>query len=216
VDDEPAIRQLLVRGLPACGFAAWAAGGCAEAVEALRARPGEINAALIDVRMPGASGLETLAALRAVKPGLPCCLMTGYAEDRDAVLAAGADRVRRGRARTRREVSARGGLNLRSSMEWRHPPNSLPLIPGRPWGTIRPRRGATLMACVLYVHESQAGCQAPVSQHAQLARPRGTARWRQPERSPLSAASPRLAIANPEMIEGMSSRFSRPGSALSR
>ena len=93
VDDQPLIRQLLVLGLTGCGFAAWAAGGCAEAVEALRARPGEIDAALIDVRMPGAGGLETMAALRAVKPGLPCCLMTGHAEDRDALLAAGADGV---------------------------------------------------------------------------------------------------------------------------
>jgi DNA-binding response OmpR family regulator len=56
----------------------------------LRAHPEGIEAALVDVRLPGPDGPATVAALRGVRPGLPCCLMSGAADPHDPrVLAAG-------------------------------------------------------------------------------------------------------------------------------
>ena len=77
VDDEPCICEFLVLALSREGFAVCKADCCAAAAKVLRHRPGEIDAALIDLRMPGQSGLETLATLRRLKPTLPCCLMGG-------------------------------------------------------------------------------------------------------------------------------------------
>jgi CheY-like chemotaxis protein len=79
VDDEAAVRTLLDAGLRYHGFAVWPAADGAEAVDLYRRHAGEIALALLDVKMPGMDGPETLRALRAVNPGLACCFMTGDA-----------------------------------------------------------------------------------------------------------------------------------------
>jgi DNA-binding NtrC family response regulator len=78
VDDEPAIRGLLQVMLRRLGYTPLLAPGCAEAVQTFRGRTGPVALALVDVRMPGGDGPATLAALRALDPGLPCCFMTGH------------------------------------------------------------------------------------------------------------------------------------------
>jgi CheY-like chemotaxis protein len=77
VDDESAVLDLLARALPRHGLRVWAAAGGEEAAALLAAHRGEIDAALLDVRMPGLDGPATLAALRGLRPALPCCFMTG-------------------------------------------------------------------------------------------------------------------------------------------
>lgn len=42
----------------------------------------EFDVALIDIGLPDMNGVECLRALREIRPGLPCFLLTGYsAED---------------------------------------------------------------------------------------------------------------------------------------
>jgi CheY-like chemotaxis protein len=76
-EDQAGLRALLCAALSGAGFRAWAAADGEEAVRLYRAQPGEIDAALLDRVMPVKDGPAALAALRALDPALPCCLMTG-------------------------------------------------------------------------------------------------------------------------------------------
>jgi two-component system cell cycle sensor histidine kinase/response regulator CckA len=78
VDDERSVRastQLLLEGF---GFEVVAARDGVEAVEALRARRGGVDAALVDLTMPRMDGVETTKELRRIVPGLPVVLTSGY------------------------------------------------------------------------------------------------------------------------------------------
>jgi CheY-like chemotaxis protein len=48
---------------------------------------------LLDIKLPGISGLETVAKMKSLKPQIPIIAQTAYAlnEDRDKTLAAGCD-----------------------------------------------------------------------------------------------------------------------------
>jgi DNA-binding response OmpR family regulator len=69
---------MLQAALPQLGFDVLPAAGGAEAVELYRRRHAEIDAVLLDVRMPGLDGPQTLAAVRAIDPGVCCVFMTGH------------------------------------------------------------------------------------------------------------------------------------------
>jgi two-component system response regulator FixJ len=85
VDDDPAARESVLalvktKGVPAVG--------CSSAEEFLGAyAPDMIGALVLDVRMPGISGLELQQQLRSA--GSPLCVMiiTGYGDVRTAVRA---------------------------------------------------------------------------------------------------------------------------------
>jgi DNA-binding NtrC family response regulator len=77
VEDEPVVLALISHYLRTLGVAAFGAASARDAELLLRRHPGEIDAALIDLRLPGAGGVESRKRLDAVKPGLPCCLMSG-------------------------------------------------------------------------------------------------------------------------------------------
>ncbi len=77
VDDDEAILETLEDALSIGGFEVITADRGASAVEA--ARRGGFSLAITDLKMPGMSGLETLAALRDVQPSLPVVVMTGFA-----------------------------------------------------------------------------------------------------------------------------------------
>jgi DNA-binding response OmpR family regulator len=77
VDDQAAVRAVISRGLKVHGFDVVQAADGKEAVEVFRRQHREIDVVLLDLNMPGLSGLQTLAALRAIDPGFRCCLMTG-------------------------------------------------------------------------------------------------------------------------------------------
>lgn len=92
VVDDDALRAVLVRELRRRGFDAVPAAGGAEAVEAVGRLAGRIDLVLMDVNMPGASGPDTLDALRLAAPDLRCCFMTAdhRPDTRAALLAGGA------------------------------------------------------------------------------------------------------------------------------
>ncbi|MCD6552906.1 MAG: response regulator transcription factor [Anaerolineae bacterium] len=76
VDDEPEIREVLVRFLSAPGYVVMAA---ADGPEALALAAGNsFSLALVDISMPGMSGLELLAELKHLDPGISVVLMTAY------------------------------------------------------------------------------------------------------------------------------------------
>ena len=92
-DDDADHRELLALTLGRAGHDVVHAADAASAMSTLRA--GRVDAALIDVRMPGESGIELCRRLRAEPAGavLPVMLISGDATDHGVVTAlhAGAD-----------------------------------------------------------------------------------------------------------------------------
>lgn len=85
VDDEPSQRQLFAESVRQLGFAVIEAGSGEEAVAiASRQSP---DLVLLDVRLPGISGLQALGQIREMRPELPVLLITAYADVREAVAA---------------------------------------------------------------------------------------------------------------------------------
>jgi len=90
IEDEPGIVDFLQRGLSAQGF---------DVISALDGEAGlqravaeAVDVVVLDMLLPGLSGLEVLERLRAVKPALPVIVLTalGEVDDRVSGLDAGA------------------------------------------------------------------------------------------------------------------------------
>lgn len=79
VDDEPGVRKLLREVLTDLGLTIWEADGGAAALDLYRQFQDRIVLVLLDVRMAGLDGPNTLARLQAVNAAVPCCFMTGHA-----------------------------------------------------------------------------------------------------------------------------------------
>ncbi|HEX3519300.1 MAG TPA: response regulator transcription factor [Solirubrobacteraceae bacterium] len=90
IEDEPGIVDFVRRGLEAQGFVVEAAldGDSGERL----ALGGGFDAIVLDLMLPGRSGLEILAAVRRATPSLPVIVLTarGEIEDRVEGLEAGA------------------------------------------------------------------------------------------------------------------------------
>jgi DNA-binding NtrC family response regulator len=84
VDDEAHLRLSIVTLLKARGHEVTAA---ASGEEALRNRDHKLDAVVLDVVLPGMSGIDTLVQLRQLDPQLPCIVITAHASVRDAVEA---------------------------------------------------------------------------------------------------------------------------------
>ena len=91
VDDDARLRRLLMRYLAEQGFRVTAAADAVEARDKMRTVQPDL--VVLDVSMPGESGLDLTASLRAERSGVPVLLLTarGAPEDRIAGFEAGAD-----------------------------------------------------------------------------------------------------------------------------
>ncbi|RMG45695.1 MAG: response regulator [Acidobacteria bacterium] len=79
VDDEPDVREVAARALVAAGYDVLEASSGEEALAQV-ARASRIDAAVIDLTMPGMDGVELLERLRRDRPALPCVLVSGWSE----------------------------------------------------------------------------------------------------------------------------------------
>jgi CheY-like chemotaxis protein len=77
VDDEHLVRSMLQLGLERDGFNVWSAASGREAIRLYRSHGKSIDVVLLDVRMPGLDGVETLQLLRELNPQVRACFMTG-------------------------------------------------------------------------------------------------------------------------------------------
>ena len=85
IDDDPLIRAGCRKVLERRGFSCTVAQGGERALECVRRA--SFDAALLDVRMPGLSGMETLKKLREESPNTAVIIITGYASIDSAVEA---------------------------------------------------------------------------------------------------------------------------------
>ena len=85
VDDDAPLRERLARALRERGYEVRTAGSTDEALVLAREESPEL--AVIDLRMPGRSGLELLKELRQHDPGTQVLVLTGYGSIGTAVEA---------------------------------------------------------------------------------------------------------------------------------
>ena len=76
VDDDPGIRETMNDILTLEGFDVTVAPDGASAIALCRRE--EFDVALLDIRMPGMDGVETLEALKAITPDLRVVMITGF------------------------------------------------------------------------------------------------------------------------------------------
>ena len=89
VDDDIAFRARLVKAIQTRRFEAVGAGSAQEAI--VLARRHSVDAAIVDLRLPGATGLDIVRDLVGLNPAMQVVVLTGYGSIATAVEA-----VRRG------------------------------------------------------------------------------------------------------------------------
>lgn len=83
VDDDEVFRRRLARAFEDRDYQARTAAGYDEAVEQARAESPEL--AVVDLKMPGRSGLELVHALKEIDPTTRVVVLTGYASIATAI-----------------------------------------------------------------------------------------------------------------------------------
>ena len=78
VDDEPRMRELLLRALPDMGYAPRSARHGQEAMRMLAEQP--VDIAILDINLPGMSGIELFAKIRERWPRTAVIVLTGYGD----------------------------------------------------------------------------------------------------------------------------------------
>src|SRR5437763_6106868 len=78
IEDEPGIVDFLERGLSAQGFVVRSALDGASGTEV--AINSDVDLVVLDLMLPGRSGLEVLTQLRQAKPTLPVIVLTARGE----------------------------------------------------------------------------------------------------------------------------------------
>jgi PAS domain S-box-containing protein len=80
VDDEEIVRAVARQALESRGFEVMEAEDGLEGVEALRREGARIRAVLLDMTMPRMGGEAAFREMRALQPGVPILLSSGYSE----------------------------------------------------------------------------------------------------------------------------------------
>ncbi|MCL5981871.1 MAG: response regulator [Firmicutes bacterium] len=78
VDDRMGIRRLLQEVLQGAGYHVVTAAGGKEALERIVRL--SVDLVLLDMKMPGMNGLDTLTMLKRVRPDVTVLIMTAYEE----------------------------------------------------------------------------------------------------------------------------------------
>jgi two-component system response regulator RegA len=76
VDDSHVLRDRLVEAFQERGLRVTVAGDCDEAVEVFRHQPTDL--AVVDLRMPGRSGLTLIPDLKQIKPDVKIVILSGF------------------------------------------------------------------------------------------------------------------------------------------
>ena len=79
VDDEPMVLGMTQAALQSFGYEVLAASSGAQALEFLRQEE-HVGAVVLDATMPGMDGVETLHAMRALRPDLPVLVCSGLGD----------------------------------------------------------------------------------------------------------------------------------------
>ena len=89
IDDNESIRFLVQEELSLDGHRVWVAGDGPTGLALVDQELPDL--VILDLKMPGMSGMEVLRRLKAAHPDLPVFLFTAYDDYSEAALATGAD-----------------------------------------------------------------------------------------------------------------------------
>ena len=78
VDDEAGLVHVMTRLLKRLGYRSTGYSDAEEALRAFRANPQEFNAVITDMTMPRMTGAQLASELRALRPGMPVAIASGY------------------------------------------------------------------------------------------------------------------------------------------
>lgn len=92
-DDNTLMQRLVQLTLESAGYVVTAVSCSEDAVDEVRRR--SFDLAVLDVHMPGESGIEALQKIRALAPSTVCLMMSGDDSQEEAALDAGAARFLR-------------------------------------------------------------------------------------------------------------------------
>jgi PAS domain S-box-containing protein len=81
LDDDDALVLLVTRMLERLGYRVSGYVSATEALEAVRADPGQFDLVVTDYNMPGMSGLDVADELARIRPDLPVAVTSGYISD---------------------------------------------------------------------------------------------------------------------------------------
>ena len=81
MDDEDELVEMMAEMINLCGYRTKSFTRSSEALEAFDRNPGQYDLAIVDMAMPGLTGLALATAFREIRSELPIILCTGY-EDR--------------------------------------------------------------------------------------------------------------------------------------
>lgn len=83
VDDDEETRKLLASILQEHNYETVLAPGAEEALDIFACRTSEIQLVIMDIMMPGMSGIEASAEMTKIEPNIPVLLMSGHLYDLD-------------------------------------------------------------------------------------------------------------------------------------
>jgi CheY-like chemotaxis protein len=91
VDDEESVRHMMRNTLESFGYSVTTASDGAEAIAILRSSPEKFDLAVVDMQMPGLDGVQTIVALRHLRPSQIFVGASGMvtAQDRDLLASNG-------------------------------------------------------------------------------------------------------------------------------
>jgi CheY-like chemotaxis protein len=79
--NAPALRRFLDFALHQGGFTVLLAADGQEAIALYKKKTGAVDLVLVDVRLPGMDGPQTLRQLQQIDPAVKCCFLTGGTGD---------------------------------------------------------------------------------------------------------------------------------------
>ena len=88
-DDDDALRMLLKEELTDEGYRVITATNAREALKMVEEKP--LDLVILDIRMPGMSGLEALPRILGLKEGIPVILHSAYCQYKDSFMSWAAD-----------------------------------------------------------------------------------------------------------------------------
>jgi two-component system cell cycle sensor histidine kinase/response regulator CckA len=91
VDDDEAVRLVLMRTLTKIGFSVTVAADGSEAVAHMKADPGRYRLVLLDYKLPGMDSSAVFYEIRNRRADLPVILMSGYCREDAADRSSGMD-----------------------------------------------------------------------------------------------------------------------------
>jgi CheY-like chemotaxis protein len=81
IDDDPHMRSICARVLAKAGWSVACAADGEDGLRQLEESPEAFEVILLDQLMPGMDGMDVLARIKAINPGVPVILITGSATE---------------------------------------------------------------------------------------------------------------------------------------